>query len=302
MNLFQIEYFMEVAKYLNFTTAAKNLFISQPALSKGISRLEDELQVKLIERTTHSVRLTTAGAVLFKEFDAIGKQINLAIDKVYQAAQGQSGSISIGCLSSINIDSFLPQMLEKFSASHPEVKITLERLSFKTLREKLQNHNLDVIFSLSFEMEEIYGIHQKEVCKRKECIVLSSAHPISTEMKSDLLSLQNEPLLLISKDETKGFQKILTDLAEFLGFMPQIERIVPNMDTLFSYLDLGMGWAILDRSIEYNNNKYKFEFIDFPDNKGIFNICCAWKTDNLNPVIPYLLDAIPEPFDSARSS
>ena len=98
ITLLQIEYFIAVAKSLNFTDAARNLYVSQPSLSKQIALLEKEIGVQLFNRSTRGVRLTPAGAVLYKELGNVLDTIHEAIEKSSKKDLGEEGSITIGSL------------------------------------------------------------------------------------------------------------------------------------------------------------------------------------------------------------
>lgn len=135
ITLTQIEYFIAAAKYLNFTEAAKNLYVSQSSLSKQIALLEEETGVELFIRTNRDVRLTLAGEVLFKELSGIPEHINVAIEKSRQYNLMENGSIKIGCLEAMDTSTFLPTVIKKIKQVYPNINIILERHSFKLLRE-----------------------------------------------------------------------------------------------------------------------------------------------------------------------
>ena len=84
MRFNQIEYFLELARVLNFTKASKNLYISQPALSKQIAGLEDQLGVKLFIRGNHTLSLTEAGVQLQRDLSDIWNRIESARNRVIE--------------------------------------------------------------------------------------------------------------------------------------------------------------------------------------------------------------------------
>ncbi len=289
MNLFQIEYFNSVARHLNFTAAAKSLFVTQPSLSKQIALLEKELGVKLIYRNKRTVRLTPAGNVFFKEFENINNQINHALEKVRLADRGSAGNISIGCLETINMEMFFPGMIEKFTSMYPEIRISVERGGFRYLREKLQEGIFDIIFTLSLDIENSPDVLAKNIHKRKGCIVMSRKNKLAHRKSLPFSELSGEPLIIFSQDESPGVFTKALKTAKAHGFN-NIKQ-VHNVETLLSYLDLDLGFSLLDRSIgEYRKNKLKF--YDLPENEAVFYAVCAYKKDNLNPTVPLFLNMI----------
>jgi DNA-binding transcriptional LysR family regulator len=289
MNLFQIEYFNSVAKHLNFTTAAKSLFVSQPSLSKQIALLEKEIGVKLIHRNRHTVRLTPAGIVFLKEFENINTRINGALEKVRLADRGSAGNISIGCLETINVEMFFPGLINNFKNKFPEIKISVERGGFRYLREKLQEGVFDIIFTLSIDLRNSPGLVIKNIHKRKGCIVMSAKNKLARCRSLPYKELSEEPLIIFSEDESPGIYANALKTARYHGF--RNIRQVHNVETLLSNLDLGLGFSLLDRSIgEYRKNRLKF--FDLPENEAVFYAVCAYKKDNLNPTVPFLMNMI----------
>ena len=99
MDMRPIRYFISVAEHLNFTEASKQLYVAQPAVSQQIAYLEKKLEVKLFNRTKHSVQLTHAGSVFLKDAREVFKKLDESIENVHQAEEGLIGTINIGLLS-----------------------------------------------------------------------------------------------------------------------------------------------------------------------------------------------------------
>ena len=91
MTIFQIQCFLNVAEYLNFTEAANHLFVAQSSLSRNVSNLEEELGMKLFVRTKKYVRLTSSGAILYEEFSKLMKLGEAAVQKARNAELGENG-------------------------------------------------------------------------------------------------------------------------------------------------------------------------------------------------------------------
>ena len=96
MTIFQLECFCALADSLNFTQTANAMFITQPALSRAISSLEQELQLTLLQRTTHSVTLTPAGKIFSSECHKMLKEFQRGSERARSAQAGQIGSVRIG--------------------------------------------------------------------------------------------------------------------------------------------------------------------------------------------------------------
>jgi len=121
----QLPIFIEVCKELSFSAAARNLGISIPAVSKAISRLETELDVKLVNRSQHSLSLTSAGEAFYQNVQPVLKELFNSINIVQQTKKTLIGTIKINLPStSLGVETILPH-LQSFACSHPDVKLDL---------------------------------------------------------------------------------------------------------------------------------------------------------------------------------
>lgn len=148
MDFFSLQCFLEVAKELNFTRAAANLYITQQNLSLHIKKLEDYYGVRLLERRPR-VRLTYAGTLLLEAAQNIQN-----IDKQLQArlsymVENNYGSLRIG-ISPARVQGFLPLIVPLFHRQYPNVTLTLVEDHTAQLEEKLQKGDLDVVISSRF--------------------------------------------------------------------------------------------------------------------------------------------------------
>lgn len=288
ITLLQIEYFIAVARCLNFTDAAKSLYVSQPSLSKQIALLEKEIDVQLFNRSTRGVRLTPAGTVLYKELGNVLDTIHLAIEKAAQKDLGEEGFITVGCLDTIDTDNFLPSIMKKFKEEHQGINIIFERHSFKPLREKLMNGSLDVIFTLSFEIDDSLDIVYDNIFKSSSSIVMSKANPLSKMDKLTLDDIKNENFVTISRDESpKGFDCV-TSLCKKYGFTPNIVKQLPNIESLLLCVESGLGITILDSKLRRSNSNLKH----FEIENDYMDVVMAWKKENMNPSVSLFTNSV----------
>ena len=283
ITLLQIEYFFAVARHLNFTEAAKSLYVSQPSLSKQIAILEKEIGVQLFFRTKRDVRLTAAGMVLLEEMGGVIELIENAIEKSKKPDLGENSSINIGCLDAMDTSAFLPPIIKKFREKYPGINLMLERHSFRVLREKLINGTLDVIFTLSFEIDDSLGILSDVVHKGNGYIVMEASHPLASKGNLTLKDFKDENFVMISRDESpKGFDGIIS-LCKQYGFTPKIVKQLPNVESLILCVESGLGVALLDSNIRmYSNPSLKGVRIE----DDFISVAMAWKKENMNTAIP----------------
>lgn len=288
ITLLQIEYFFAVAKYLNFTEAAKNLYASQPSLSKQIAILEKEIGVELFYRTKRDVRLTAAGLVLLKEIGGVIDTIESAIDKAREPNLGENSTLTVGCLDAMDTK-FLPKIIKEFKGKYPGVNLILERHSFRALREKLINGTLDIIFTLSFEIDNSLGIVSNIVHKGNGYIVMEASNPLANKKDLTLNDVKNEDFVIISRDESpKGFDGIVS-LCRRHGFTPNIVKQLPNIESILLCVESGMGVALFDTNIRIQDNK---NLRGFKIDDDSISVIMAWRKENMNTAIPLFANSI----------
>ena len=120
MNVHQLRYFVDVAKYLSFTQAADENYVAQSAISQQIANLEKELGFRLFERTSRSVRLTSAGMSLFIDMKSIIKRLDISVQNASHVARGESSPVRIG-FQGKHEKLFLPKLVHDFGAFYTAV-------------------------------------------------------------------------------------------------------------------------------------------------------------------------------------
>lgn len=289
ITLVQIEYFLALARYLNFTEAAKNLYISQPSLSKQIASLESAIGVELFYRNKRDVRLTASGVVLLREIGGVIEIIESSIEKSKNTNLCDNITLVIGCLDGIDSSKLLIPFIKKFREKYPTINIVLKKYSFKMLREKLINGSLDIAFTLSFEIEGYSGMISNIIYKGNSIIIMDKSNPLSKRENVLINDLKEEPFLAISRNESpNGFTRVINSCRRG-GFTPKIEKQLPNIESILESVEAGMGVAIFDSNFKFNSggNIKLFKIDD-----DYIDIIMTWKKDNMNTGIPIFSDFI----------
>ena len=289
VTMLQIDYFLAVAQYLSFTEAAKMLYTSQPSVSKQISILEKQIGRDLFYRTKRSVHLTPAGEVLLKELTGINEQIDQAIQAAKDCSLCQHSTINIGCLDAFDTGIFLRQFVNKFKCEHKNINLNFERHSFKVLREKLLNGSLDLIFTLSFEIDSTQDLNYKTIFNTHSSIVMSKDDPLAEKEEVTVADLIEKDFVMISREESPhGFDGVV-GLCKRFGFTPKIVKQLPNIESILLCVEAGMGVTILDSTIRlHNSENFKLYSIE-EDSLDMFIV---WKKENMKPAVLAFIDEL----------
>ncbi len=185
-----LRYFVAVAEELHFSRAAERLYIAQPALSEQISRLERDLGVQLLRRTTRKVELTPAGEEFLERARRILAEADEAMAAAGRAARGESGRIRIGTLATGGVD-LVPRIMRSFREQRPEVEVELVDTPWTDHSAGLKDGSADVAFLWTeFERD---GIELAPLVDEQRYAALAADHPLAGEPALEIAQLAEEP-------------------------------------------------------------------------------------------------------------
>ncbi|MBP2653040.1 MAG: hypothetical protein H6Q73_609 [Firmicutes bacterium] len=288
MDIRQLRNFISVAEHLNFSAAAKDLHISQPALSKQITDLESQTGLQLFIRNTRNVELTSAGAALFEKSLAIVARSDAAINKARLASQGSVGRLHIGYLGSF--ENKLPELIRKFRISFPNCDITFSQFNWGLLNQALEDGNLDIAFTPSYGLEGLSGVSWKlGYHSYSLTAIVPQEHPLATKESVPLSAFAHEPFVVLSRQECPLAYNHMRQLCKASGFTPNIVGIAPILETLLLMVATGMGITIHSKLVS-SYGICNLHYLDLEDCPFTFNMAVAWKSTNSNPLIPLFLN------------
>src|SRR5690348_14358411 len=180
MELRQLRYLVALAEELNFTRAAEREHVAQPALSQQIRRLEDEVGLALVERTTRHVALTDAGEVLVVRARRVLAELDAARTELQGLRGMDTGHVTIGAMHTMGpIDLSLPLAL--FHDLHPGVGLTVREQSSEEMAEMLRIDELDLAFLSVTERVESHGLGLQQLVSEELVVVVPREHRLRSE-------------------------------------------------------------------------------------------------------------------------
>ena len=242
MNDRQIECFLEAGRLLNFTRAAENLLLPQPAVSRYISALEEELGTQLFLReNSRKVVLTEAGKAYYNLF----QRTSLELSRTKQMLSNSSPALRLGINKSWSTSSFLPDVVARCRAHDPNFRITYECLGFRDLSTALKENRLDAVISFENYLADATEFELERFTSIQRLIVFSELLPNYDQLMTpadffryDFL-IADDPLIRRLVEESEStFQAY--------HFVPHF-RTVPNHETVILYVENGGGVALLDQ-------------------------------------------------------
>jgi len=290
-----IKEYVELAKNLNFSRTADQLFITQPALSKHIAIIEENMGAKLFVRDTKSVSLTPSGQAVYAAFQDILDVYSHAQEQATFLSSGKTGKLSISSPYYWSED-YADPVIIYLAKTYPQLEIRLHSCQpIEGLLDILNNRSDIAIGISSSEIND--NIRRYEFTTEKLCVVLSNDHPLAHRSSVRLEELETDTFVFLEADASKGTEanKVLSELVLDLmakrGFTPKKSIFAQQVDTLgISILETG-GISVMPYCLRNMKRNY-IKTIPLEDPDCVLNMCFYYRIDNGNPTIPVFLQAV----------
>jgi len=248
MELRHLRYFVAVVRESSFTRAAEKLRVAQPALSRQIRQLEDEMGVRLLERTRRGVALTDAGAAFLEEAQAILAQSERAIRIAQKMDQGDAGQLELGYVWGL-FHSLAPGAIGRFREILPAVPVHLFDLSATEQAEALLADQLDAGFIGFAHEAERAGLAKRKVASSRFMAALPAQHRAARQARLSLRSLRDDLFLTISERTYPGASRYVAEACAQAGFRPRILQAVERGYTILGLVAGNCGVALLPETL-----------------------------------------------------
>ncbi|MGE6226733.1 LysR family transcriptional regulator [Paenibacillus chitinolyticus] len=290
MDLKKLHYFIAVAEELHFNRAAKKLNMTQPPLSQQIQVLEEELGVKLFERTKRQVRLTPAGTVFLEESRSLVAQLEQSIKKTRLAGQGKIGNLSIAFVDSA-VGGTMVAVLKAFRERFPDVQLTLTEMTTAGQLQALHEAKIDVGFLRSADPSP--HITSRLYTNESLLAALPVTHRLAKQSLLSVQSLADEPFILFPRDKGASFHDLILDFCLKHGFQPRIVQEAVQMYTIVNLVAAGIGISIVPSSVSAFRRE-DVVFRSFSEIAPSVPLYASWKTDRNESVLMNFLDVLEE--------
>jgi DNA-binding transcriptional LysR family regulator len=308
MELRHLRYFLVVSETENIRMAASKLFITQPAISRQISDLEDELGVKLFDRLPRGIRLNPIGKMYQRKVRDILQKLDGANVQAKQMANGSIGHLRLGFIEVSGWKGCVPETINHFNIQYPQVTVELTTNNTPQLLQQLSNEQLDGVFIYIFDkLEEQFSA----ISIRTDSMVL--AYPASWSEKLDrhvtVDQLNELPFISFPREVFPRYHDELMAQYAKIGFHPQISQLAHNESAILSMVSAGIGVALVNSS-NLDRPAPKVHYISLEGLSMSLPLCFVWSTSNSSNVLElfhrevrYYLDEEQDPaIDTPKSS
>src|SRR6267378_3520942 len=243
MELRHLRYFLAVAEAFNFTKAAALLRIAQPALSRRVQDLEDEIGVDLLTRSSRGVILTAEGKLFLEKTRLLLSLADESVEQVRALARGQFGELHIGYSPSPTVE-ILPPALAAFQKAFPHVNVLLHDASQRELVEGLQNRTLELAITVPPAGDQTAGVQFEVLRTYPLCVAMTAMHPFARMKSIPLEKLAAEPLVVLRRKSYPESERYLDRLFASIGAKPSIAVECDSASSLITEVEAGRGIAL----------------------------------------------------------
>jgi DNA-binding transcriptional LysR family regulator len=249
MELRHLRYAIAVAEELHFGRAAERLNMSQPPLSQQIQQIEEELGVKLFERTKRSVKITAAGQTFVAEARAILKHMEHAAKAAVRASHGELGRLMVGTVTSTDSGFYkvLVDILQRFAGRYPDVHIGLRTLSVTQQLSDLKEDRLTVGFVTLPIHDPLLSV--KNVHYEPLVVALPEKHPLAQQRRITARALAREPIIAFPRQMNPGYVDSVITYFQKAGCTINIAHEGDTLYTSLALVAAGVGVSLFPASL-----------------------------------------------------
>lgn len=243
MELRHLRYFVAVVEWKSLREASRQLHVAQSAISQTLANLEEEIGTKLFLRSSRSVQLTPQGEIFYTETVRTLAQSRHAVEAAQRVARGEIGHLSIG-FSGAATYSFLPDLIRKYKALFPNVKLNLKELTPPQQQAAIAQGNIDVVFTRPFSKDLVDHFHSRVLIREP----LLAAVPASRVVKGKSIRIEDlaeERFILFHREGFPGLFDSIIGLCNERGFSPNIDDEPDMMQTALSLVAAEQGVSIV---------------------------------------------------------
>lgn len=282
MKLRRLRYFVAAAEEENFHRAAERMHIAQPALSKQIALLEEDLGCLLFHRVKRRVVLTSIGRLYLEDARRIVRELDAANERVRLAAAGQLGTLRIGLRETAGRSPRVSRTCSRFRQQYPEVELRLQQMTSPTQCRALHEGELDAGF-IYLSPEHDAGLARVPVGEDRFYLALHRAHPLAKRKRIHLKDLVDEPMIWLERSNDAYYSDALLRDCVANGLTPRIIQEADGEPMLLNLVAVGMGSSFVVAPGD-ESSMPGVVFKPVVELDSVLTLALAWKEDLKSPL------------------
>jgi LysR family transcriptional regulator, benzoate and cis,cis-muconate-responsive activator of ben and cat genes len=258
VELRHLRYFVAVAEMENVSRAALKLHVSQPALSRQIRDLEDEIGFSLLERTAKSVRLTDAGRTFLDNARALLQNADDAVTKARAVASAEPTELHVG-YSPTPTAEILPKILRAFQRAMPNVHVKLHDWSNNAILDGIRDGRLQLgLIVPPTKTSALQDVRYEELFHERVCVAVAPQHPFARRRAIPIAEVAAEPLIGLTREDYPNYYDYLSIIFSKVKQKPRVVEEHDSFSAVMSAVEAGTGVAIATDFGYSFGNRLKF--------------------------------------------
>ena len=282
MTLTQMRYYVVLAECLNYTTAAKKLFITQPSLSRQITLIENEIGTKLLFRSSKATSLTPAGRFVQEAFTRILEEY----DQMRQSAQAierqYSGSLRIAIVHLQVTHKGIIQIVQALKEEFPNLFIELTSRGYHEIMAGLTSGDIDLAITHDFELEGRPELLAVPISEMDNYLVVPRSHPNAELEQPSIRDFRDMDFITLVDEESPHLTQLCQESCRQAGFEPRIRLVRTYLDMCLA-IEAEQGINGLNTE-NYLRNAPHLKFVKVPEIPNRM-LMAVWNPENKNPAI-----------------
>jgi len=296
-----LPYFATVAEEGHFHRAATRLNITQPALSRRVQALEQEMGVALFTRSQRSVRLTAAGEIFHRDVNRIMGEVARAIGRAKAVTRGNEGHLKIGLNHRSMHCERVTEGFRRFRTAFPGVALNFTSLLSEAQLVALKREEIDAGFLAGVAVDEASRatLDLLRIADFPFALALHKDHPLATRERLRIADLHDAPLTWPSRSSGRGLSDEMIAAFRAVGMSPNIVLEVPTTEATFSFASAGLGMGFVIETAHVPSNVVIRPVDDF---NVVFSLNLAWARENQQPALMHFVDLMRGQSEESESS
>ncbi len=246
MELRQLRHFVVLAEEMHFGRAAARLFITQPALSGSLMRLEESMKVRLFERDSKNVSITRLGRTLLTRAQELVSLADRLEHFGRAVAEGRAGVMEVGFTGTLLFRGLAP-LLKNFRDSFPQIELSLRELTSQVQIDMLRTGLLDAGFVSSPVPPA--GLQSFALFEESFVACLPEGHPLARRREIEVGALRDAEFVMLSRDVSPTYFDHIVAMCTATGFQPRVSAQAAHVPSVVALVAAGMGVSMMPESV-----------------------------------------------------
>jgi DNA-binding transcriptional LysR family regulator len=281
MELRLLRSFQVLAQQGHFGRAARALHLSQPALTKQVRQLEDEVGGPLFVRGRHGAQLTSTGRLFSEEVDVLLRQADRVLDRAQRAARGEVGELRIGF--GVTSRFMVPRLVSRFRRTRPNVHVVLQDMSSPLQLDALENGTLHIGF-VRLPVDRPLKVLPLPILEDRLVLAVPEARRAELSRRPPQ-TLRDEPFveLATAPPGSPSYQAHVLRVCARYGFRPRVVQVASDFVTVLALVAAGMGVAVVPRAATATRVE-GVAYLPLDVEEARWRVGAAWLADGENAV------------------